>query len=228
MTILWGFLLRYGIRWNIRSSAFTPDRKRTFTFPFLDSLASVNLVIMESPTTIRFKSVKVNIWIENNYNPSANPFLFLVELSLFSTRVFSKLHQIPYNYGYPFFHSAVHWLVGSFSDWLDDGFGVMVSLVLLLLLLYWFCSLFLLLLFLLLVVVWLLSLLAWTFWFSGLLSLIWLLPVVRKAFLILLLKCVCFLGYCQYESQSMFLFDGNVCFFTDWTRHFLGVIGYVE
>ena len=26
----------------------------------------------------------------------------------------------------------------------------------------------------------------------------------------------------------MFLFDGNVCFFTDWTRHFLGVIGYVE
>ena len=31
-------------------------------------------------------------YIENNYNPSTNPFLFLVGLSLFSTRAFSKLH----------------------------------------------------------------------------------------------------------------------------------------
>ena len=30
--------------------------------------------------------------IENNYNPSTNPFLFFSELSLFSTRSFSKLH----------------------------------------------------------------------------------------------------------------------------------------
>ena len=36
--------------------------------------------------------MKVNIYIENNYNPSTNPFLFLVELLLFSTRAFSKLH----------------------------------------------------------------------------------------------------------------------------------------
>ena len=29
---------------------------------------------------------------ENDDNPSTNPFLFLAELSLFSTRAFSKLH----------------------------------------------------------------------------------------------------------------------------------------
>ena len=50
MIILSGFLLRYGIRWNIRSSVFAPGRKRTFTFLFLDSLASLNPAIMESPT----------------------------------------------------------------------------------------------------------------------------------------------------------------------------------
>ena len=36
--------------------------------------------------------VNVNIYNENNYNPSTNPFLFHVELSLFSTRAFSKIH----------------------------------------------------------------------------------------------------------------------------------------
>ena len=40
----------YGIRWNIRSSIFAPDRKRTFAFLFLDSLASLNPEIMEFPT----------------------------------------------------------------------------------------------------------------------------------------------------------------------------------
>ena len=49
MMILSGFLLRYGMRWNIRSSVFAPGRKRTFTFLFLDSLASLNPEIMESP-----------------------------------------------------------------------------------------------------------------------------------------------------------------------------------
>ena len=35
---------------------------------------------------------KLKSEIENNYNPSTNPFLFLVELSFFCTRAFSKLH----------------------------------------------------------------------------------------------------------------------------------------
>ena len=34
--------------------------------------------------------MKVNTQIENNYNPSTNPFLFLAELSLFSTRRFEN------------------------------------------------------------------------------------------------------------------------------------------
>ena len=50
MMILPGSLLRYGIRWNIRSSAFAPGRKRIFTFLFPNSLASLNSEIMESPT----------------------------------------------------------------------------------------------------------------------------------------------------------------------------------
>ena len=43
-------LIRYDIRWNIRSSVVAPGRKRNFTFLFVDSLAPLNPVIMESPT----------------------------------------------------------------------------------------------------------------------------------------------------------------------------------
>ena len=50
MIILSGFLLRYRITWSTSSSVLAPGRKRTFTFLFLDSLASLNPAIMESFT----------------------------------------------------------------------------------------------------------------------------------------------------------------------------------
>ena len=41
---------------------------------------------------LRYLFVRCSQVFENNNNPSTNPFLFLVEISLFSTRAFSKLH----------------------------------------------------------------------------------------------------------------------------------------
>ena len=40
----------------------------------------------------REKNLNIYFHIENNYNPSTNPLLFLVELLLCSTRAFSKQH----------------------------------------------------------------------------------------------------------------------------------------
>ena len=43
-------------------------------------------------SNLRYLFVRCSQVFENNNNPSTNPFLFLVEISLFSTRAFSKLH----------------------------------------------------------------------------------------------------------------------------------------
>ena len=44
-----GTFFRFGIKWNIRSSVFTPGKNRTFIFFLLESFASLKPPIIDSP-----------------------------------------------------------------------------------------------------------------------------------------------------------------------------------
>ena len=46
-----GLFFRFGIKWNIRSSAFAPGKNRTFIFLLLESFASLKPAIIESRVT---------------------------------------------------------------------------------------------------------------------------------------------------------------------------------